>query len=104
VAFDPSGCAAPAFAPHGREVSVTDEIDEARELRSALSGDEAAFSALYRRHQAAVYRYAWLLTGSTAHAVDITQDVFVELLSASSGYDAARGSLTGLILAVRFAE
>ena len=53
MAFDPSGCAAPAFTPQVREVSVTDEIDEARELRSALSGDEAAFTALYRRHQAA---------------------------------------------------
>jgi hypothetical protein len=68
VAFDPPGCAAPAFTPQVREVSVTDEIDEARELRSALSGDEAAFTALYRRHQAAVYRYAWLLTGSASLA------------------------------------
>jgi RNA polymerase sigma-70 factor (ECF subfamily) len=100
VAFDPSGCAAPAFTPQVREVSVTDEIDEARELRSALSGDEAAFTALYRRHQAAVYRYAWLLTGSAAHAADITQDVFVELLSASSGYDAARGSLAAYLCGI----
>ena len=33
MAFDPSGCAAPAFTPQVREVRVTDEIDEARELR-----------------------------------------------------------------------
>ena len=100
MAFDPSGCAAPAFAPQAREASVTDEIDEARELRSALSGDEAAFTALYRRHRAAVYRFAWLLTGSAAQAADITQDVFVELLSASSGYDAARGSLAAYLCGI----
>jgi RNA polymerase sigma-70 factor (ECF subfamily) len=100
VAFDPSGCAAPAFTSQAREVSVTDGIDEARELRSALSGDDAAFTALYRRHRAAVYRYAWLLTGSAAHAADITQDVFVELLSASSGYDAARGSLAAYLCGI----
>ena len=100
MAFDPSGCAAPAFAPQASEVSVTDEIDEPRELRLALSGDEVAFTALYRRHQAAVYRYAWLLTGSAAHAADITQDVFVELLSASSGYDAARGSLAAYLCGI----
>jgi hypothetical protein len=64
VAFGPPGCAAPAFTPQVREVNVTDEIDEARELRSALSGDEAAFTALYRRHQAAVCRYACLSAGT----------------------------------------
>lgn len=100
VAFDPSGCAAPVVAPQARELSVADEIDEARELRSALSGDEAAFTALYRRHQAAVYRFAWLVTGSAAQAADITQDVFVELLSASSEYDAARGSLAAYLCGI----
>ena len=65
-----------------------------------MSGDDAAFTALYRRHQAAVYRFAWLLTGSAAHAADITQDVFVELLSTSSGYDAARGSLAAYLCGI----
>jgi DNA-directed RNA polymerase specialized sigma24 family protein len=100
VAFDPSGCAAPAFAPQAREVSVADEIDEAAELRSALSGDERAFTALYRRHQAAVYRFAWLLTGSAAQAADITQDVFVEMLTTASGYDATRGSLAAYLCGI----
>ena len=100
MAFDPSGCAAPAFACRRRARSRADEFDEARELRSALSGDDAAFTALYRRHQAAVYRFAWLLTGSAAQAADITQDVFVELLSASSGYDAARGSLAAYLCGI----
>lgn len=100
VAFDPPGCAPQAFAPLARAVDAADGIDEARELRSALSGDEAAFTALYRRHRAAVYRFAWLVTGSAAQAADITQDVFVELLSASSRYDGSRGSLAAYLCGI----
>ena len=100
VAFDPSGCAAPVFVPQSCKDREADEFDEASELRSALAGDEAAFTALYRRHRAAVYRFVWLLTGSTAQAADITQDVFIELLNGSSGYDAARGSLAAYLCGV----
>ena len=103
MAFDPTGCAVPAFAAHACEAGAADEIDEARELRLALSGGEAAFTAIYRRHQAAVYRFAWLLTGSAAQAADITQDVFVQLLSVTTsyaGYDPARGSLAAYLCGI----
>lgn len=102
MAFDPPGRAS-AFAQQSTEVCGTREIDDARELRSALSGDEAAFTAIYRRHKAAVYQFAWLLTGSAAQAADIVQDVFVELLSVSTGqvgYDPARGSLAAYLCGI----
>ncbi len=95
VAFDPA--ARPAQAFDSRMQPVGSAMDEMRELQLACSGDEAAFTALYRRHQAAVYRFAWLLTGSEAQAADVTQDVFVELLNASNGYDPARGSLAAYL-------
>jgi len=100
VAFDPSGCAASVPAPQASVLEAEEHVDEVHVLRSALAGDERAFTALYRRHQAAVYRFAWLLTGSAAQAADITQDVFVELLSAPSGYDAARGSLAAYLCGI----
>ncbi|HVE89577.1 MAG TPA: sigma-70 family RNA polymerase sigma factor [Burkholderiaceae bacterium] len=101
MAFDPPGRAA-SFAARTIELSGTDEIDEGPELRSALSGDEAAFTAIYRRHHAVVYRFAWLLTGSAAQAADIMQDVFVELLSVSTGvgYDPVRGSLAAYLCGI----
>jgi hypothetical protein len=34
-----------------------------------LSGDEAAFTTLYRRHRAAVYRFAWPLIGSAGERI-----------------------------------
>jgi RNA polymerase sigma-70 factor (ECF subfamily) len=100
MAFDPPGRA--AFAARTTDLSKTGELDEARELRAALSGDEAAFTAIYRRHHAAVYRFAWLLTGSAAQAADITQDVFIQLLSVSTavGYDPVRGSLAAYLCGI----
>ena len=98
MAFDPSGRAARNFEQSPCN-GVADR-DETPELRLALAGDEAAFTALYRRHRAAVYRFVWLLTGSTAQAADITQDVFIELLSGSIRYDAARGSLAAYLCGV----
>ena len=98
MAFDSSG---PSGSTVGRPCSVGfDRADETPELRLALAGDEAAFTALYRRHRATVYRFVWLLTGSAAQAADITQDVFIELLNGSSGYDAARGSLAAYLCGV----
>lgn len=100
MAFDPSGYAASAPAPQASVLDAEEHVDEVHVLRSAWSGDERAFTALYRLHQAAVYRFAWLLTGSAAQAADITQDVFVELLSAPNGYDASRGSLAAYLCGI----
>ena len=100
MAFDPSGYAASARAPQASVLDAEEHVDEVHVLRSAWSGDERAFTALYRLHQATVYRFAWLLTGSAAQAADITQDVFVELLSAPNGYDASRGSLAAYLCGI----
>lgn len=100
VAFDPSGCATPALVASARGADRHAEIDEARELQSAVAGDEAAFTAIYRRHRAAVYRFAWLVSGSEAGAADITQDAFVELLTGTARYDASRGSLAAYLCGI----
>ena len=97
MAFDPSARVTSSFAKPSCSI---DGVDEAPELKLALAGDEAAFTTLYRRHRATVYRFVWLLTGSTAKAADITQDVFIELLNGSSGYDAARGTLAAYLCGI----
>jgi|OpeIllAssembly_1097287.scaffolds.fasta_scaffold144041_2 RNA polymerase sigma-70 factor (ECF subfamily) len=84
LAFDPS---MPVDADHG-------------ELRRAREGDERAFTSLYRRHSAAVYRFAWLLTGSESLANDVTQETFIELLEGADGYDPARGSLAAYLCGI----
>jgi RNA polymerase sigma-70 factor, ECF subfamily len=65
-----------------------------------LSGDEDAFTALYRRRQGPVYRFALQMTGSIVIAEDVTQEVFMALLAKTAKYDAARGSLASFLYGI----
>ena len=62
------------------------------------SGDEAAFVALYRRRQGAVYRYVLQMSGSATTAEEVTQEVFVLLIRRAGGFNAGRGPLLGWLL------
>src|SRR5712664_173697 len=62
-------------------------------LRRAAKGDEEAFTLLYRRHQAAMYRFALRMTGNTWAAEEIVQDVFMTLMPDQKKYDAEMGAL-----------
>ncbi|HET9338395.1 MAG TPA: sigma-70 family RNA polymerase sigma factor [Casimicrobiaceae bacterium] len=63
-------------------------------------GDPGALDPLYRRHKGIVYRFAMLWSGSPAVAADVTQDVFVHLLTRAADYDAARGPLSPWLLGI----
>ena len=58
------------------------------------NGDRDAFAALFRRHQATVYRFSRQMLGSREAAEDITQDVFIALGKTVQRFDPAMGSLT----------
>jgi len=62
-------------------------------LRRVAKGEEEAFTLLYHRHQAAMYRFALRMTGSAWAAEEIVQDVFVTLMRAPKKYDSQRGTL-----------
>lgn len=69
-------------------------------LQRATKGDEGAFAALYRRHQAAVYRYALRMTGSPWVAEEIVQDIFMILAREPKKYDRSRGALGAFLFGV----
>ena len=69
-------------------------------LRRAGKGDEEAFTLLYRRHQAALYRFALRMSGNAWAAEEIVQDVFMTLMRDSKKYDPARGTLGGFLYGV----
>ncbi len=69
-------------------------------LIKMLAGDEGSFTALYRRRQGPVYRFVLQLTGSVVIAEDVTQEVFMALLSKAAKYNAARGSLASFLYGV----
>lgn len=47
-------------------------------VRRARAGDQAAFEALFRRYQLAMYRLALRFSGGEDLAADVTQDAFVK--------------------------
>lgn len=78
---------------------LTDRTDE-QLLSQALTGDEVAFTALYRRRQGPVFRFALHMSGSTQIAEEVTQDVFIFLLQRGSEFDATRGALGAYMFGV----
>jgi RNA polymerase sigma-70 factor, ECF subfamily len=58
-----------------------------------LLGDREAFAALYHAHFAAVFRFAFYMTGDRIRAGEITQDVFVWLVRHPRQFDPQRGDL-----------
>src|SRR3989441_8202666 len=69
-------------------------------LLRAARGDEEAFTLLYWRHQAAMYRFALRMTGNTWAAEEIVQDVFMTLMRNPKKYDATRGALGAFLYGV----
>jgi RNA polymerase sigma-70 factor, ECF subfamily len=62
-------------------------------LRRAAKGDEDAFTLVYRRHQASLYRFALRMTGHAWASEEIVQDVFMTLMREPKKYDPERGPL-----------
>jgi RNA polymerase sigma-70 factor (ECF subfamily) len=69
-------------------------------LQRLRHGDEAAFLELYRRRQAAIYRFAMHVSGSVSTAEDIVQEVFMTLLRSDCGYNPERGTLSGYLFGI----
>jgi RNA polymerase sigma-70 factor (ECF subfamily) len=69
-------------------------------LRQMRNGDAHAFAALYRRHQAPLFRFAVLRCGSPASAADVVQELFLGLLSNRFAYDPLRGPLLHYLFGV----
>lgn len=60
-------------------------------IRAIAAGDADAFSALFRRRQGDVYRFALHMSGSTSVAEDVTQDVFLQVMHDARRFDPSRG-------------
>lgn len=77
----------------------TAAADAALAARLAL-GDAGALDPLYRRYRGPIYRFSLLWSGSSAIAADVTQDVFVHLLTRATAFDPARGLLLPWLLGI----
>jgi RNA polymerase sigma-70 factor (ECF subfamily) len=78
---------------------LTEQTDE-QLLARALDGNEDAFTALYRRRQGPVYRFALHMSGSVQIAEEVTQDVFMFLLRRGRDFDPSRGAVGAYLFGV----
>ncbi len=69
-------------------------------LARAAAGEREAFVAIYHRYHAGIYRFARSMTGSTAMAEDVTQEVFLALMREPKRYDPARAALGTYLYAI----
>jgi RNA polymerase sigma-70 factor (ECF subfamily) len=79
---------------------AAEDASDADLLRRVGRGDPAALRPLYQRHGGPVYRFALLWSGSPATAADVTQDVFVHLLTHATDFDPARGRLSAYLCGI----
>jgi RNA polymerase sigma-70 factor (ECF subfamily) len=73
---------------------------DAELVARAGAGDREAFVAIYQRHHAGLYRFARAMTGSTAIAEDVTQEVFLALIGDLARYDPSRAGLATYLYAI----
>jgi len=78
---------------------LVEQTDE-QLLKMALDGDEEAFTALYRRRQGPIFRFALHMSGSLQVAEEVTQDVFLFLLQRGGDFDPERGALGAYLFGV----
>src|SRR5215469_15842712 len=69
-------------------------------LKRSAKGDEEAFTQLYRRHQAQLYRFALRMTGRAWAAEEVVQDVFMTLVREPKKFDPERGTLGAFLYGV----
>jgi RNA polymerase sigma factor (sigma-70 family) len=75
-------------------MSVTAEPTDSELVDRMASGDREAFAAVFRRHQATIYRFSRQMLGSREAAEDVTQDVFIALAQTARRFDPSVASLT----------
>jgi RNA polymerase sigma-70 factor (ECF subfamily) len=81
-------------------VALLAEQTDEQLLQLALDGNEDAFTALYRRRQGSVYRFALHMSGSPQVAEEVTQEVFLFLLQRGRDFDPARAALGAYLYGV----
>ena len=79
---------------------LPDSVSDDDLLERITGGDAAAFTTLFRRRQADVYRVALLMTGVRAAAEDVTQDVFVAVMRDAVRYEPGRSTVTAWLCGI----
>ena len=82
------------------EFNVFGKLSDEELLRRMQAGDADAFEKLYDRRQPGVYRFALRMSGSSAFAEDISQDVFMALMRDAHQFDESRGTVASYLFGI----
>ena len=84
-----------------RSPELVDTTTDEAFLARIRAGDAVALATVYRRHGAAVHRFACLHAPSREAAADATQETFLWLATqGATGFDATRSSLAAFLYGV----
>jgi RNA polymerase sigma-70 factor (ECF subfamily) len=92
----------PPLFEHTRSI-VEDDAERrrtARAVRQVLDGDPEGFTYLYSRYSGPVYSYVCSIVRDRDDAADVTQQVFLKLMTAFPQYDVRRARFAAWILRV----
>jgi len=81
-------------------MTQTTELADVLLLRRMAGGDEEAFAQIYRQKHPVIYRFALHMTGNSAVAEDVTQEVFMALIRDPKRFDPTRGTLGGFLFGI----
>ena len=82
-------------------IDVAETSDEAL-IESIAGGDKLAMRVLFGRHYVRVYRFALRLTGNSATAEDIVNEVFFDVWRQAAGFEAKSQVSTWLLAITRY--
>lgn len=83
-----------------RKTRPYEELSDGELLQLSSKGSEDAFLTLFRRHEGPVFRFALHMSGRRETAEEVTQEVFLTLLSGEKLYTEERGALQGYLIGV----
>ena len=76
------------------------ESDPQQIFNRIAEGNQDAFLELYTRWNAALFRFAWQMTGSRSVAEDVIQEVFLQIIRKRLRFDPAKGSLSAFLYGI----
>jgi RNA polymerase sigma-70 factor, ECF subfamily len=78
----------------------SDQVEDVALIGRVAAGDAEAFAALFRRRHGQVYRFALHMTASPSIAEDVTQEVFLAVMSDAARYEAGRASVAAWLCGI----
>jgi RNA polymerase sigma-70 factor, ECF subfamily len=79
---------------------LTDRVPDDELLTRVAAGDAPAFTALFRRRQPDIFRFAVHMTGSAATAEDVVQEVFLVVMRDAARYVAGRATVAAWLCGI----